>query len=143
MGAAAGLRQAEATGLTVDRLNQLGRSLTVDRQILAPTAEVPMFGPPKTAKSFRTVPLGDVAVEEIAAHLSVHGAGDEGLVLHEDGRAIPRPRFGRVWRQVRAQAGLPAARFQTRGTRSRRRCCRAACRWRLRPTISGTPRRCS
>jgi integrase len=109
----AGVRSSKlaSTGLTIDRLNLLGRSLTVDRQLIAQTAAVPLFGPPKPVKSFRTVPLADIAVEELADHLAAHGTGSEGLVLHERGRAIPRSRFGRVWRAVRKQAGLPTARF--------------------------------
>jgi integrase len=38
--------------------------------------------------------------------------GRDDLVLHgSDGRALRRQRFGEVWRQTRARAGLPAARF--------------------------------
>ena len=32
-------------------------------------------------------------------------------MLHADGEPLRRPRFGAVWRQVRARAGLPEARF--------------------------------
>src|SRR5439155_4685778 len=100
-----------ATGLTVDRLNLLGRSLTVDRQLLpAPPGDL-AFGPPKTTRSFRTVPLADVAVDELAAHLTAQGSGQEGLVLHLDVGPISRQRFGHVWRAVREKAGLPTARF--------------------------------
>src|SRR6185436_8863763 len=68
LGATAGLRQGEATGLTVDRLNLLGRSLTVDRQLATPATGGVTFAPPKTSRSFRTVPLADVAVDQIALH---------------------------------------------------------------------------
>jgi integrase len=111
LGAAAGLRQGEATGLTVDRLNMLGRELTVDRQLVTPAIGEPAFGPPKTSRSRRTIPLADVAVEELAAHLAEHGTGVTGLVLHEDGQLISRQRFGRIWRALRTRAELPAARF--------------------------------
>jgi integrase len=111
LGAAAGLRQAEATGLTVDRLNLLERSLTVDRQLVGVADGVPVFGPPKTSRSFRKVPLADLAVDELAAHLSAHGAGNDALVLHEHGRPVTRDRFGRIWRQIRKDAGLEEARF--------------------------------
>lgn len=36
------------------------------------------------------------------------GAGADGLVLHVDGQAVTRNRFGKVWRQVRFEGGLPA-----------------------------------
>ncbi len=111
LGAAAGLRQGEATGLTVDRLNLLGRTLTVDRQLAIPSSGEAAFVAPKTSRSFRTVPLADIAVDELAVHLHEHGPGVQGLVLHEDGRAISRARFGRVWRALRARAKLPEARF--------------------------------
>lgn len=104
LGAAAGLRQGEAAGLTVDRVDFLGRSLKVDRQLVTPSAGEPGFGPPKTARSFRTVPLADFALEDLARHLEVHGAGDEGLVLHEHGSPVRRQRFGQVWRSMRARA---------------------------------------
>ena len=111
LGAAAGLRQGEATGLTLDRLDMLRRELTVDRQLVTPPSGAATFGPPKTLKSRRTVPLADVAVDELALHLRDYGTGVDGLVLHEEGRAIPRQRFGRVWRALREEAGLPKARF--------------------------------
>jgi integrase len=103
LGALCGLRQAEACGLTVDRLNMLGRTLRVDRQLLTPANGEPALGPPKTARSFRTVPLADVAVDELAAHLAAFGPGRDGLVRSQT--------FGRVWRAIRETAGLPKARF--------------------------------
>jgi integrase len=111
LGAAAGLRQGEATGLTVDRLNLLGRSLTVDRQLATQATGEVTFAPPKTTRSFRTVPLAEVALDQIAFHLQEHGTGGGGLVLHEDGQPIRRQRFGRIWRAVRDQAELPTVRF--------------------------------
>jgi integrase len=72
----------------------------------------PSFGPPKTTRSYRTVPLADVVLEELATHLAEHGTGEYGLILfREDGRPIVRHRFGATWRQVRTRAGLPKARF--------------------------------
>jgi integrase len=67
LGAAVGLRQGEAAGLTLDRIDFLGRSLTVNRQLVTPTTGEPSFGPPKTTRSFRTVPLADVVAVVQAA----------------------------------------------------------------------------
>jgi integrase len=39
LGLGAGLRQSEATGLTVDRIDFLRRTLTVDRQLISPTLD--------------------------------------------------------------------------------------------------------
>jgi integrase len=111
LGAAAGLRLGEASGLSIDRVDFLGRSLTVDRQLVTPNAGEPVFGPPKTARSFRTVPLADVAVAGLAAHVEHHGTGSDGLVLHESGQRIRRQRFSHLWRTLRRLAGLPKATF--------------------------------
>ncbi|MGI8751210.1 MAG: tyrosine-type recombinase/integrase [Acidimicrobiales bacterium] len=111
LGASCGLRQAEATGLTVDRIDFLRRELTVDRQLLTSAAGGASFGPPKTSRSYRTVPLADGPLADLARHLETHGADADGLVLHEAGQAVRRQRFGAVWRSLRARADLPAARF--------------------------------
>src|SRR6202011_1073693 len=96
----------EATGLTVDRINFLARSLTVDRQLVTPTAGEPPLGPLKTARSYGTVPLADVALEDLARHLQRHGSGDGGLVLHQGGSPLRRQRLGQVCRVLRVRAGL-------------------------------------
>ncbi len=111
LGAACGLRQGEATGLSTDRVDFLRRTMIVDRQLAAPSVGGPTFGPPKTNRSYRSVPLADVAIEDLAAHIEKYGAGEEGLLLHEDGRAVKRQRFGQVWRSLRTRAEMPAARF--------------------------------
>ena len=70
------------------------------------------FGPPKSKRSYRTVPLADWVVDELARHVEEHGAGSMDLVLHGiDGSPVARDQFGRVWRSLRTRAGLPAARF--------------------------------
>jgi len=111
LGATAGLRLGEASGLTLDRIDFLDRALTVDRQLTTPNVGQAVFGPPKTARSFRTVPLADVAIEGLSAHIEHHGTGAEGVVLHEDGRSVRRQRFSQVWRGLRRRAGLPGATF--------------------------------
>lgn len=113
LGASCGLRQAEAAGLTADRIDFLGRRLTVDRQLVTPSAGEPTLGPPKTQRSYRTVPLADVALEDLASHLEQHGTGKDGLVLHEDGQPVRRQRVGQVWRSLRRRADLPEAQFHT------------------------------
>lgn len=112
LGAGCGLRQGEATGLSVDRIDFLRREMTVDRQLL-PIAEAgqAVFGPPKTERSYRKIPLADSVVRELAHHLEVFGAGDDGLILHQKGRPLRRQWFGRTWRTTRLAAGLPEARY--------------------------------
>jgi integrase len=112
LGLGAGLRQAEATGLSVDRIDFLRRQLTIDRQLVSPKAGECTLGPPKTARSYRAIPLADAVIEGLARHIEDHGTGQHGLVLHlVDGRPIRRQRFGRIWHQLRGDAGLSAARF--------------------------------
>jgi integrase len=98
--------------LTLDRIDFLRRQLTVDRQLVTPKTGEPTFGPPKTARSYRTVPLADVVVEALARHVEEYGTGRDGLLLPlRDGRPMRRQRFGVMWDQLRRRAGLPQARF--------------------------------
>lgn len=90
--AMAGLRISECLGLTWDRIDFLGRTITVDRQMVA----VPdgwEFGPPKTRASNRVIPVGDVLLEELAAHQIRFGAGECGLITNVDGSAVTRRRL--------------------------------------------------
>lgn len=107
LGAMAGLRQGEATGLTLDRALLLRRELRVDRQLLSPVAQPTVLGPPKTKRSVRTVPLADTAVERIARHVEQHGTGTHGVIVHRDGQPLRRQRLSAVWRDTVAAAGLP------------------------------------
>lgn len=112
LGLGAGLRQSEASGLTLDRCDFLRRQITVDRQLVSPLAGAPSFGPPKSKRSYRTVPLADAVVEALARHVEEHGVNEAGLLLHApDGAPVNRQRFGWAWRRLRTTAGLPAGRF--------------------------------
>ncbi len=116
LGLGAGLRLSEATGLTLDRIDFLRRQVTVDRQLVSPKAGDCTFGPLKTSRSYRTVPLADAVVEALARHVEDHGTCSDGLLLCcDDGRPMRRQHFGVIWRGLRSQVGLPAARFH--GTR--------------------------
>ena len=117
LGAGAGLRQGEAAGLTVDRVDFLRRQLTVDRQLLPlPSAkgEPIELGLPKTDRSYRTVPLAAFVVDAIAAHVEEYGTGAHGLILHHNGEPVRRATFGKVWRQTREKAGLETRFHDTR-----------------------------
>ena len=113
LGLGAGLRQSEASGLTLDRVDFLRRTLSVDRQLVTPASSgEASFGPPKTKRSYRTVPLADPVIERLARHVELFGTGRDGVLLHGiDGRPVRRQWFGKVWRGVRTEAGLPKARF--------------------------------
>jgi integrase len=74
LGAGLGLRQAEATGLTGDRIDWLGRAVGVDRQWVT-RMRPPHFGPPKTKSSIRTIPASDYVLSVLSSHV---GAGTRG-----------------------------------------------------------------
>lgn len=111
LGAGTGMRQSEVFGLTLDRLDMLRRTVTVDRQILTVPGRGPAFGPPKTKASVRTIPLPRVVVDALAEHLAAFPALDDGafagLVFHHDGGPWTRQAFGHIWRPVVQAAGLP------------------------------------
>lgn len=70
LGALAGLRQGEAFGLEVEHVDFLRRTLRVEQQLKTITGEPPFLAPPKTAKSRRTIPVGRVLIDRLAAHLT-------------------------------------------------------------------------
>jgi integrase len=112
LAAGAGLRQGECFGLSVDRVDFLRRSITVNRQLVLVGGSPPVFGPPKTAASIRSIPLPDVVGNALARHLERWSTGDDGLIFTNDrGEALRRNRFNEVWRAARGRAGLGDLRF--------------------------------
>ncbi len=111
LAAGTGMRQSELFGLTVDRLDFLRRTVTVDRQVLTVPGRGPAFGPPKTKASVRSIPLPQVVVDSLAEHLArfpaLQSGEFAGLVFHRDGGPWSRQAFGHIWRPVVAEVGLP------------------------------------
>lgn len=64
--------------------------------------------PPKTAASNRAIPLPQVVVSALAAHLAAFPAGPDGLVFTLAGKPIGRSAFGHKWRAAVEAAKLPA-----------------------------------
>lgn len=86
----------------------LRREVVVDRQLVSVTKRTPVFGPPKTAASIRTIPLPQTVVDVLAAHLATYPPGPNGLVFRlEGGEPISRQAMGHLWRPIAASAGLP------------------------------------
>jgi integrase len=108
--AGVGVRQSEAFGVTLDRVDFLRRQVTVDRQLLTPSSGgPPEFAPLKTEASYRTVPLPDVVLDALAAHLTRWPVDREGLVFtSERGEPIARAAFRRAWRTAVTAAGVEA-----------------------------------
>jgi integrase len=69
LAAGSGMRQGECLGLTVDRLDFLRRVVHVDRQLVTVTGRPSFLTAPKTAASVRTIPLPQVVLDAVAAHL--------------------------------------------------------------------------
>jgi integrase len=104
LGAGAGLRQGEMLGVTVDRIDFLRRTLTVDRQLLSLPNPEPFLAPVKTKASVRTIPLPQVVVDALAAHMLEADLGpSDGLVFGP----ISRPAFSKMWRAAIKRADLP------------------------------------
>lgn len=108
LAAGTGMRQGEAFGLTVDRVRFLERTATVDRQLVTVQGQAPTLAPPKTKASNRTIPLPQVVVDALAAHLAAFPAGADGLVFTMSGKPITRSVFGHKWRAAVKEARLPA-----------------------------------
>jgi integrase len=103
-----GLRQGEALGLTVDRVNLLRREVTVDRQLVKNVGQPPALGPLKTASSRRVVPLPGFVVAALKTHLSTYPANHNGLVFTGgNGEPLARAWLHRAWRTAITESGLP------------------------------------
>jgi integrase len=79
LAAGTGLRQGEAFGLGVDRIDFLRRQLSVDRRLITLPGRPPYLAAPKTQASIRTIPLPQVVLDALGAHLNTYPA--EALVF--------------------------------------------------------------
>jgi integrase len=113
LGVGAGLRQGEASGLTVDRVDFLRATLRVDRQLAnGRGVEESVLAPPKTDSSVRTVPLAGFVVEALSAHLARHKREpDQLLLLGPEGLPVQWGRFGHHWRNAVKAAGATGLRY--------------------------------
>jgi integrase len=105
-GAGLGLRPGELFGVTVDRVDFLRRTVTVDRQLVYAEGGGVQLAPPKTNASYRTVPLPRTVADALAAHLVAFPT--EGFVFtNARGAPILARSFRGVWEHARSIAGLP------------------------------------
>jgi integrase len=110
LAAGTGLRQGECFGLGIEHVDFLRRQVRVERQVVKVQGRPPFLAPPKTAASFRTVPLPDVVLDALSAHLAAYPVGESGLIFPgEDGGPLSRMTFGsNVWRPaVKKATGVP------------------------------------
>jgi integrase len=106
--AGSGLRQGELLGLTQDRVRWLQREIVVDRQLVTPNRGTPEFGPPKTQRSNRIVPVAAFVIDLLAAHLEAFGTNGDGLLFHREGERWRRGRMNDAWRDATTKAEIPA-----------------------------------
>lgn len=104
-----GLRMGELFGLTVDRTDFLRRLAKVDRQLIDVAKDgEPVFGPPKTETSARVVPLPQIVVDALAAHIAEYGTGPNGLIFtNAKGKPVVRRHFYDTWGRALTAANLP------------------------------------
>ncbi len=89
----------------------LRRTLRVEQQVQQSPGGVAAVVPPKTRSSYRTIPLPQTVLDELAAHLARHP--NEGLLFPgADGGPIVRTRFNdSVWRPALKKAGVSGVTF--------------------------------
>lgn len=105
-----GLRQGEACGLTVDRVDFLQRSVTVDRQLVTPRPGDVEFGRVKTEASNRTIPLPSSVGDVLAAHLVEFEPGAGGLLFtSRTGSPIRRTTYSDAFRSAADSVGVSAS----------------------------------
>ncbi len=109
LGAAAGLRQGEAFGLALDRIDAAAGMITVDQQVIIVDRR-PVLAPPKTSASLRDVPMPRFLLNVVAEHADRFALGrNEVLCRTPRGTLLRRDYYNReIWKPAIAATGLPA-----------------------------------
>jgi integrase len=109
--AALGLRQGEACGLTVDRIDFLRRTVMIDRQVVTLRSNRDAsLGPVKTPASNRRIPLPASVADVLAAHLAEFGEGPDRLVFTtNEGRMIGRQTWHAAFSAASRRVGVKAS----------------------------------
>ena len=102
--AGSGLRIGELLGLGVYDVDYLRRTIRVERQRLQSGELAPL----KSKTSRRTVPVGQVVLDAITAHLSAFPSTHASLFVDEFGAPLGYRRWKQLWRDA-AQAADVAA----------------------------------
>lgn len=100
--AATGFRSAELRGLTWDRVDFATNMITIDRQLISTESNRLEWGPPKTAKSRRSIHVGEQSIQLLKS-LQGMQLGPGGLVFHAAGKPMTRKAASQVWRSVRGR----------------------------------------
>lgn len=94
--AGSGLRIGELLGLKVSDIDFKSGTIRVERQRL----QSGLIGPPKTGKSRRTVPVGEVVTDALLAHLAARPT-KEWLFTMEEGGPLNYRRWKTEWNCAR------------------------------------------
>ena len=97
--AGSGLRIGELLGLSVADVDFLRRTIRVERQRVQ-SGELAAV---KSKSSRRTVPVGQVVIDELAAHLAAYPSEDA-LFSNQFGKPLTYTVWRRLWREAAAEA---------------------------------------
>jgi integrase len=105
-----GMRGSEAAGLTVDRVNFLHKTITIDRQLARDIHGPDLFGPVKTPSSNRVIPMADDLAVILLEHIESRPPGPDGLLFRgRQGNPFTSTRRSEAFRAAAAGLGLPEA----------------------------------
>ena len=107
LGAGTGLRQGEAFGLAMDRVDTSAGMVTVNQQVIV-VKQRPMLAAPKTSSSVRDVPMPDFVQEAIAEQTErLKLGGGDVLCRTAKGTLFRRDYYNRyIWKPALQAAGL-------------------------------------
>lgn len=110
LGAGTGMRRGEILGLTLDRISFDFGTVRVDRQLSRSSRTGnPVFGPPKTTASVRTIPVAGVVLDAIKKHVARFGHHESGLLFTTDvGNFVGTSTIHNAWRTAAKKIGADA-----------------------------------
>jgi len=108
LGAGAGLRQGEAFGLALDRIDADAGMIIIDRQVVV-VDRCPVLAPPKTSASLRDVPMPRFLLDAVTDHAARLKLDASGLLCRTPrGTLLRRDYYNReIWKPAIAATKLP------------------------------------
>ena len=108
LGAGAGLRQGEAFGLALDRIDPTTGMITINQQVVI-VDRCPVLAPPKTSASLRDVPMPRFLLDRVTDHTARLELGKNAVLCRTPrGTLLRRDYYNReIWKPAIAATGLP------------------------------------